>query len=175
MGEFRILHFATHALVDDRRPERSALVLAQIGLPDPLDVVLQGDEPVDGLITAQEIVRDWNLSADLVTLSACETALGRSVSGEGYVGLAHAFLQAGARSLLLSLWNVDDEATARLMERFYETLARGDSAHRNGGAVSKRVALAEAKRWLRSYTAPDGSRPFEHPCYWSSFVLIGVD
>ena len=61
------------------------------------------------------------------------------------------------------------------MERFYENLADPDRASTGDRATSHRVALAEAKRWLRAYTAPDGTRPFAHPCYWSSFVLIGAD
>jgi CHAT domain-containing protein len=151
--------------VDDDFPENSALVLSQIGLPDPLEAARSGERIYDGLLTAKEIVREWELNADLVTLSACETGLGKTVRGEGYIGFAHAFFQAGARSMLVSLWKVEDEATALLMERFYR--------NRAGGAMTKAEALREAKLWLREQTDEQGNQPYAHPYYWSAFVLIG--
>ena len=153
---------------------------------------------MDGRLTAAEILRDWKLDADLVTLSASETALGKFSGGEGYVGFSQALFVAGARSVLLSNWKVDDRATALLMRRFYENLLGAV-----GQSMSKADALAEAKQWLRNLSAeevekltrdlpkglPEGtrgtrreipsaqenktSRPFQHPYYWSSFVLIG--
>ena len=176
LGEFGTIHIATHALVDDERPERSALVLSQVDLPDPLEAAMAGTRIYDGLVTAKEIVREWDLNADLVTLSACETGLGKEVMGEGYVGFAHAFLQAGARSLLVSLWKVEDAATSLLMRRFYENW-RGEYVDerngRTGKPMSKTDALQEAKCWLRDYTDERGEHPYEHPYYWSAFVLIG--
>jgi len=130
----------------------------------------------DGLVTAKEIVREWDLDADLVTLSACETGLGRKVSGEGHIGFAHALFQAGARSLLVSLWKVEDRATAMFMRRFYENLFGeydGERAGHTGESMSKAEALREAKFWLRDYVDDSGHRPYEHPYYWSAFVLIG--
>lgn len=169
LAQYEIVHVATHALVDDRRPERSALVLSQVGLPDPLESATAGKRIHDGLVTASEVMREWNLDADLVTLSACETALGRRVSGEGYIGLAHAFLSAGARTVVVSLWKVDDRASSLLMKRFYENLVGA----RDGAApMTKAAALGEAKAWLRGLEV-DGSVPFEHPYFWSAFVLIG--
>ena len=182
MQEMSLLHLATHAHVDDRVPGRSALVLSQAGLPDPVEAVASGDRVYDGFLTAREIVREWHLRADLVTLSACQTALGREVGGEGYLGLAHAFMQAGARSLLVSLWKVEDEATALLMRRFYENLRMaggeaGRGAVRRGGRgardVDKADALREAKLWLRDYVDETGRRPYGHPFFWSAFVLLG--
>jgi CHAT domain-containing protein/tetratricopeptide (TPR) repeat protein len=173
---FSVLHMATHALVDHEHPERSALILSQVDLPDPLDAALSGDRIYDGLLTAKEIVSEWHLEADLVTLSACETGLGRRVRGEGYVGFANAFLQAGARSLLVSLWRVEDHATSLLMQRFYENYTGSYDGDRPGypaGSMPKTVALQEAKRWLREYTDKRGSKPFRHPYYWSAFILIG--
>ena len=123
----------------------------------------------------QEIVREWELDADLVTLSACRSGLGKEVAGEGYVGFSHAFLQAGARSLLVSLWKVDDKATSLLMERFYESYFGKYDNERMGKVampLGKAKALQEAKRWLRTYEE-DGHRPYEHPYYWSAFILIG--
>jgi CHAT domain-containing protein len=176
LGEFGTIHIATHALVDDERPERSALVLSQVGLPDPLKAAMAGTRIYDGLVTAKEILREWDLNADLVTLSACETGLGKEVMGEGYVGFAHAFLQAGARSLLVSLWEVEDEATSLLMRRFYENW-RGkyedERAGRVGAPMPKAEALREAKVWLRVYTDEYGDQPYEHPFFWSAFILIG--
>jgi CHAT domain-containing protein len=164
----RILHFATHALVNDRQPERSALVLSRAELPDPLLSAERGTRFYDGLLTADEICREWVLDADLVTLSGCQTGLGRVTPGEGYLGFAHAFFQAGARSLLVSLWKVDDQTTARLMQRFYADLA-GD----RGPPMTKAAALREARIWLRDLREPDGKRPYAHPAYWAGFILLG--
>jgi CHAT domain-containing protein len=171
-----ILHLATHALVDDEMPERSALALSRIDLPDPLESMRAGDRIYDGLISAEEIIREWKLSAGLVTLSGCRTGLGREIPGEGYIGLTNAFLQAGARSLIVSLWRVEDEATALLMGRFYENLTGAYEDKRegyDGTPIPKAEALQEAKRWLRTYTDTSGRQPFSHPVYWSGFILIG--
>ncbi|MCK4548266.1 MAG: CHAT domain-containing protein [Candidatus Eisenbacteria sp.] len=176
LTDFDIIHLATHALVDDERPECSALVLSCANLPDPVEATVSGTRMYDGLLTVKEIVAEFPLNADLVTLSGCQTALGREAGGEGYIGMAYAFLQAGARSLLVSLWLVEDEATALLMGRFYENLT-GSYAGRRAGRIEeplpKAEALREAKHWLRNYTDEDGDRPFRHPAYWSGFVLIG--
>jgi CHAT domain-containing protein len=88
------------------------------------------------------------------------------------VGLAYPFLEAGARSLLVSLWPVNDRATALLMTRFYESWL-GEPGTEGRTRSSKSEALREAKRWLREYRDPDGRRPYEHPLYWSAFILIG--
>jgi CHAT domain-containing protein/Tfp pilus assembly protein PilF len=176
LARFGTIHMATHALVDDEQPERSALVLSQVGLPDPLEAAIAGERIYDGLLTAKEIVREWRMNADLVTLSACETGLGKEIVGEGYIGFAHAFLQAGTRSLLVSLWKVEDRATSLLMRRFYENRAGAYQDDRGGGAgepMTKAAALQEAKRWLRAYTDQEGRRPYDHPYYWSAFILIG--
>jgi len=176
LRRFSTIHLATHALVDDARPERSALVLAQTDLPDPLESVRAGRKIHDGLLTAREIVREWKLEADLVTLSGCQTGLGQRVAGEGYVGLAHALLQAGARNLLVSLWRVEDEATCLLMTRFYENIT-GSFTGRRGDfesePLAKAIALREAKHWLRTWADDTGKQIYRHPVYWSAFILIG--
>jgi CHAT domain-containing protein len=102
---------------------------------------------IDGRLSVREIQRGWDLKAELVTLSACETALGRDASGEGFVGFTQALLMSGARSVCLSLWKVDDTATALLMQRFYANLL----GRRPGLNVPlpKAEALREAKVWLR--------------------------
>jgi CHAT domain-containing protein len=180
LKQYSILHFATHALVDDERPENSALILSQVDLPDPLAAAMAGTRIYDGCASAAEVVREWKLDADLVTLSACETALGKKVAGEGYIGLAHVFLQAGARSLLVSLWKVEDRSTAMLMERFYGNLrgryagVRSSNSRREAGSPMLKVeALQEAKDWLREWKDARGHRPYAHPFFWAGFVLMG--
>ncbi len=168
LGEYGVIHVATHAFVDPERPKHCALVLSQVDLPDAFEAAANSDPIYDGIVTAVDIVREWKLDADLVTLSACETGLGKKVSGEGYVGFMHAFLQAGARSLLVSLWKVDDRATSLLMQRFYENyLGKRDQS------MTKACALQEAKNWLRTYKDDGGQLPYAHPAYWSGFILVG--
>jgi len=123
------------------------VILTQTGLPDPLDQVLNHRPVYDGRLTMREIQRTWDLQAALVTLSACETALGRDAGGEGFVGFTQALLLSGARSVCLSLWKVDDTATALLMRRFYANLLGARPGRSQ--PMPKAEALAEAKAWLR--------------------------
>jgi tetratricopeptide (TPR) repeat protein len=147
LGRFGFLHLATHGVIDEGVPARSAAILTQTGLPDPLDQALNHKPVFDGRLSVREIQRGWELKAELVTLSACETALGREAGGEGFVGFTQALLMSGARSVCLSLWKVDDTATALLMQRFYANML----GRRPGlsGSMSKAEALREAKVWLR--------------------------
>lgn len=139
------LHFAVHGLLDEKHPERSELVLAR----GP-----GGRE--DGSLQAFEVF-DLKLAADLVVLSACQSA-GEEVTGEGLVGFTRAFLYAGASSVAVSLWPVSDPSTATLMVRFYRGLGRsGDKAE----------ALRDSKR------AMIADHRLAHPFHWSSFVLVG--
>jgi CHAT domain-containing protein len=140
LKSFRYLHFATHGESDPRNAYRTALVLA----PDPGDASSSSlFGTADGRVTAEQVARTWDLDADLVVLSACERALGRSAGGEGYLGFAPPLLARGARSLVLSLWKVDDVATALLMARFYANLlGRRPGLDR---PLSKAEALSEAK------------------------------
>jgi CHAT domain-containing protein len=188
---FRYLHFATHGESDPRYAYRTALILA----PDPEATADPTALETDGTITAEQIARTWELDADLVVLSACESGLGREAGGEGYLGFAQPLLAKGARSLVLSQWKVDDDATALLMERFYRNLL----GKRNGlsGPMPKAEALAEAKRWLRgagpsevgaalaalprgaivrreAVKAGPSDHPYADPTYWAGFVLIGA-
>ena len=123
---FRLLHLATHGQANPVRPELTALILAQNHIDDAsaaAKAVLAGKTPVDGRLTVATILADWQLDADLVVLSACQTGLGKDTRGsEGMLGFTQALLQKGARSVLLSRWKVDDAATALLMARFYENL-----------------------------------------------------
>jgi hypothetical protein len=147
LRRYAFIHLATHGLVDEAAPQRSAVILTQVGLPDPLAQVLDHRPVYDGRVTVREIQQGWDLDAELVTLSACETARGRSAGGEGFVGFTQALLMSGARSVCLSLWRVDDAATALLMRRFYANLlgARPGLSR----PLAKAEALAEARAWLR--------------------------
>lgn len=142
----RCLHFACHALLDRRFPLDSALALASTREDD------------NGMLQAWEIFERLRIDADLVTLSACSTGLGRDGGGEGLIGLTRAFQYAGARSVLASLWAVSDHSTSALMVRFYAKLRAGRP---------KDVALAEAQREL----SREGS--FSHPYSWAAFELNG--
>jgi tetratricopeptide (TPR) repeat protein len=150
LGRFAFIHLATHGVIDEGIPTNSAVILTQTGLPDPLEQALSHKPVFDGRLLVREIQRGCDLKAELVTLSACETALGRDAGGEGFVGFTQALLMSGARSVCLSLWKVDDKATSFLMTRFYQNLL----GKRAGLAqpIPKAEALQEAKRWLRSLT-----------------------
>ncbi|MEP7010464.1 MAG: CHAT domain-containing protein [Acidobacteriota bacterium] len=138
----RRIHFATHGYLSDD-PQRMGLRLA----PDP--------SGGDGLLQAFEVLR-LDLHADLVVLSACETAVGQQVPGEGVIGLPRAFFYAGARSVAVSLWRAPDDATARLMTSFYGHLQQGQDK-------------AEALRQAKLEQIRDRQRPF----LWAPFVLVG--
>ena len=193
LGRFGFIHLATHGLIDESDPIRSAVILTQTGLPDPLEQVLHQKPVFDGRLSVREIQRSWDLKAELVTLSACETALGRDAGGEGFMGFTQALLMSGTRSVCLSLWKVDDRATALLMQRFYANLL-GRRPGLSQQPMPKAAALADAKAWLRGLTreqvdqewkplsrgdiittteVPIATHPFEHPHYWAPFILIG--
>ncbi len=149
LGKFRYLHFASHGSANNIRAFDSALILAQDD-PNTQEFAPSGEPWINGQITAREVLEHWKLDTELVTLSACQTGLGREGGGDGLLGFAQAFLLAGSRSVCLSLWEVDDRATALLMDRFYRNLL----GKRDGLAspMPKASALAEAKAWLRNMT-----------------------
>jgi len=146
----RRLHFACHGLLDERFPLNSALALS---IPDHHK---EGRD--NGLLQAWEIFEELRLHADLVTLSACDSGLGKEMGGEGWVGLARAFQLAGARSVVASLWSVEDISTANLMKRFYGYLR---------GGKTKDEALRRAQ------VALIRSPEFSHPYHWAAFQLSG--
>jgi CHAT domain-containing protein len=146
LDRFRVVHFATHGLVSERAPYRSALVLARAA----------GDGE-DGFLQAREIYR-LRLQTDLVVLSACQTGRGQVIVGDGVQSLARAFMHAGSRSVVASLWNVNDESTARFMEAFYSHLASGEA---------KADALRNAKLEML------GDPATASPRAWAAFVLVG--
>jgi CHAT domain-containing protein len=146
---YRYLHFAAHGRYDPRSAYRIALLLA----PDPDRTADPSAFDTDGEISAEQIARTWDLDADLVVLSACESGLGRQAGGEGFLGFAQPLLAKGAQSLVLSLWKVDDRATALLMARFYQNLLGKRSGLKT--PMLKAEALDEAKRWLRGLSAEE--------------------
>ena len=174
LSRYDLIHFATHAVVDDHFPGRSGLVLAESPRPATIDAATPGDRDratlTDGFVTVDEITADWTLDARLVSLAGCRSALGPVSHVEGYIGFEQALLGAGAHALMLSLWRVDDRATALLMRRFYRNLVGADPG---GGRMNAASALREAQRWLRDLPVADGSRPYRHPVYWAGIVLIG--
>jgi CHAT domain-containing protein len=109
LGQYRIIHFSTHGLLDSRHPELSGLVLSLFD---------EQGHPEEGFLRLNEIY-NLHLNADLVVLSACQTGLGKEVRGEGLMGLVRGFMYAGSPRVVASLWQVDDAATAELMKRFY--------------------------------------------------------
>ena len=146
---YRYVHFATHGIVDTRYPALSALVLSQFD---------RDGRPVDGFLRLHDIY-SLDLTADVVVLSACDTALGREIRGEGLIGLTQGFMHAGTRSLVASLWQVPDKATSMLMKRFYEGLL--------GDGVSPSRALADAQRSMVA------NRGRSDPFFWGAFVIQG--
>jgi CHAT domain-containing protein len=142
----QVVHFATHGEANLREPQRSGLWLAR-------------EETGPGFLPVRDIL-GLRLDADLVALSACETGVGRLERGEGVLGLARAFLATGARSVLVSLWKVNDRSTALLMERFYRPLLERGMPRERALAQAKRALLADAE--TRS------------PFYWAPFVLVGA-
>jgi CHAT domain-containing protein len=147
LGTARVIHLATHGQIHPHSPEHSALVLAGDALPDPVEQQRRGRKVYDGFLRVRTILDSWKLDADLVVLSACETGLGKDAGGEGLLGFAQAFLQKGARSVVLSRWKVDDDATALLMLRFYENLLGKRQGLKK--PLPRAEALAEAKKWMR--------------------------
>jgi CHAT domain-containing protein/tetratricopeptide (TPR) repeat protein len=195
LRSYRFIHLATHGKANPSVALSSALFLAAESKREPplfADPSAVEDVP-DGQITAQQIVNTWDLDADMVVLSACETGLGRYAGGEGYLGFTQALFVKGARSVVLSLWKVDDRATSLLMKRFYQNLL---GKREDGKApMLKAEALSEAKAWLRIQSAEDDSTsrgeprkslkvseprksrrapgPFDSPYYWAGFILVG--
>jgi hypothetical protein len=154
---FRLLHLATHGEVNAADPKQSALILSQDRLPSrPTEAVLRGEKPIDGRLTVGTILGKWELDADLVVLSACQTGLGLEAGGEGLLGFAQALLQKGARGVVLSRWKVDDRATALLMVRFYENLLGKRAGLKQ--PLPRAEALSEAKKWLSTLPRRDTER-----------------
>jgi len=145
LQDYRIVHFASHGLIDEEHPQFSSLILNS-----------GGDE--DGYLTMREVF-DLKLNADLVVLSACKSGLGQRIRGEGVTGLSRSFFGAGAASVVVSLWNVYDRSTSDFMTSFYREMETGK--------LNKAAALKAARRKMIL------SQKYSHPYYWSPFILIG--
>jgi hypothetical protein len=198
LAKYRYLHFATHAVPSLERAFESSLFLSRGRLADAPGAATASREAADGRLTAAEILGAWKLEADMVVLSACQTALGPHTQEEGFLGFAQALFLAGAQSVVLSLWKVDDAATALVMMRLYENLL--GARHGLAPAMPKAEALREAQRWLRGLSlaevkalldrlpalqrgaerpikdaSPEAGRdhPYDSPRYWAAFILIG--
>jgi CHAT domain-containing protein len=151
LGEYRFVHFATHGLLDTEHPELSGILLSLVdkeGRPQENGILRLGD------------VYNLKLPVDMVSLSACETALGKLMGGEGLVGLTRGFMYAGAPRVLASLWKVEEAATAELMVRFYEGIL---------GAQQLRPAAALRQAQIEMWRKPQRRAPY----FWSAFVLQG--
>jgi CHAT domain-containing protein len=153
LSQYRIVHFTAHGSINSRHPDLSGLIFS---------LVNEKGEAQDGFLRVREIY-NLKLPADLVTLSACQTALGKDVRGEGLVGMTRGFMYAGAARVLASLWAVRDEETASLMTAFYTHLLGKDGRMRMTPAAALRQAQIEM--WRRERR----SEPF----YWAGFVLQG--
>lgn len=149
LADYRIVHFATHGILDTEHPQLSGLVLS---------LVNRNGESREGFLRLHDIY-NLQLNADLVVLSACQTALGKEIRGEGLIGVTRGFMYAGTPRVVATLWRVDDRATAELMKRFYSGIYVSK--------LSPAAALRGAQLAMRS-----DSR-WESPYYWAGFLLQG--
>lgn len=149
LSQYRIVHFATHGLLNSTQPELSGLVFSLLD---------ERGEPQDGFVRLHEIY-NLKLPADLVVLSACQTGLGKEIKGEGLIGLTRGFMYAGAPRVVASLWRVNDYATAELMKRFYKGMLKDNLRP----AAALRAAQIEMWKQKR----------FAVPYYWAAFTLQG--
>ncbi len=149
LSQFRILHLATHGVLDSSHPELSGLIFSTVNAEG---------QPLDGFVGLADIYK-LRAPVSLVVLSACDTALGRDMRGEGLVGVTRGFMYAGASSVVASLWKVEDEATSEIMKLFYANmLQRG---------MPPAAALRAAQNSIREQ--PQWSSPY----YWASFTFQG--
>ena len=149
LSQYRYVHFATHGLLDTERPGLSALVLSMVD---------SKGKPQDGFLRANDIF-NLKLPADLVVLSACQTGLGKEIKGEGLVGLTRGFMYAGAARVVVSLWSVNDKATAELMTKFYEKMLK------QGARPAAALRAAQVEMWKQ--------KQWQSPYYWAAFTMQG--
>lgn len=149
LSQYRMVHIATHGWLDSEHPEMSSIVLSLID---------RNGEPQNGYLRLHDIY-NLNLSADLVVLSGCRTALGKDIDGEGLISLTRGFMYAGAARVVSSLWQVDDQATAELMGRFYYKILK-EQIRPAAALRSSQLEIMAQKRW-------------ESPYYWAAFILHG--
>ena len=147
LPRYRLLHIASHGLVDNERPELSSLLVSRFDATG---------QPREGIVGLPDIF-NLQLSAELVVLSACKTGLGTFVRGEGLVGLTRGFMYAGASQIVVSLWSISDQSTARLMTHFYRALLRD----KRPPAAALRQAQLDMRRESR----------YRHPFFWAPFQV----
>ena len=149
LSQYRYVHFATHGFLNSTHPELSGVVLSMVD---------ESGAPQNGFLRAHELF-NLHLPAELVVLSACQTGLGKEVRGEGLVGLTRGVMYAGARRVVVSLWNVSDEATAELMARFYRGMLK------EGQRPAAALRAAQVEMWKK--------KQWEQRYYWAAFMLQG--
>jgi CHAT domain-containing protein len=149
LSRYRILHFATHGLLNGEHPKLSGLVFSMVN---------DQGKPLDGFLRSHELF-NLQLPADLVVLSACQTALGKQIKGEGLVGMTRGFMYAGAARVVASLWQVDDLATSELMERFYRGMLK-DNQRPAAALRAAQLEMMKQRRWASPY-------------FWAAFTLQG--
>jgi CHAT domain-containing protein/tetratricopeptide (TPR) repeat protein len=149
LSQYRYIHIATHGLLDTERPGLSALVFSMVDAEG---------KPQDGFLRANDIY-NLKLPAELVVLSACQTGLGKEIKGEGLVGLTRGFMYAGAARVVVSLWNVNDKATAELMTKFYERMLK------KGERPAAALRAAQVEMWRQ--------KQWQSPYYWAAFTMQG--
>jgi len=160
ISKYRILHIATHGLLNAERPQFTGLVLS-----------LVGNKSQDGFLRTDEVF-NLHLGSPLVMLSACETGLGKEKRGEGVMGLTRAFMYAGAPTVGVSLWSVADKSTAELMADFYKRLLGPSSGSSSMTSVSSTGVTASAAM-RESQLAMIAGKKYSAPFYWAPFVLVG--
>jgi CHAT domain-containing protein len=149
LSDYRIVHFATHGLINNHHPDLSGIVLS---------LVDEKGRPQNGFLRLYDIY-NLKLNADLVVLSACQTALGKDVKGEGLMGLTRGFMYAGAPRVVASYWRIDDRATADIMKRFYSAMLK-DGLRPAAALRAAQVSMLQDKRW-------------QSPHYWAAFTVQG--
>lgn len=150
LAQYRFLHFATHGLFDETHPELSGLLLSQVN---------RAGQSLNGYFTTLDAFQ-LKLSAELVVLSGCQTALGKEVKGEGLLGLTRGFMYAGARRVMASLWQVNDAATAELMQQFYQGMLGAKKLSPAAALRAAQISMRQTPRW-------------QSPYYWAAFTLQG--
>ncbi len=159
---YKILHFATHGFVNEEKPELSGILFAQDTTSTLSEIdKLFGNKPQNEGVLYQSEIYNLKFNANLVVLSACETGLGKITKGEGVIGLTRALLYAGSKNIIVSLWQVSDNSTKKLMINFYKNLLNDKKQTEFAKHLSK------AKRKMIA------NKKYAHPFFWSPFILIG--
>ena len=150
LGKYRFVHFATHGILDSQNPELSGLVLS---------LVNRDGKDIDGFLWAHEVF-NLHLPVEMVVLSGCRTGLGKEIRGEGLVGLTRGFMYAGAKRVVVSLWDISDESSAELMTQFYKSMLGKERLGPVAALREAQLAVWKNRRW-------------QAPYYWAAFVIQG--